>query len=302
MPFSTQRRAWAIAVAVATGGCSVAAEAPRAPSGASQRGSSASWPEPAAPYRVLGPEPASLDLASLANEAPTLSVVASETARCPKGMALVDDRFCIDRWEATLLVRSGSRETPHTPYEPVDDVHAPLRAVTAPDVVPQGYVSGTQAEASCRSSGKRLCTAHEWESACRGSRRTQFPYGNERRAKACNDDVRPRHPVVEAAQRSGIAAEDRWKTGMNLALVNQLPDGLLPTGSREACVTTDGAFDMVGNLHEWIADSDGTFRGGFYMDTTQNGEGCAYQTTAHDIDYHDYSTGFRCCARADGVE
>jgi formylglycine-generating enzyme required for sulfatase activity len=55
---------------------------------------------------------------------------------------------------------------------------------------------------------------------------------------------------------------------------------------------------MVGNLHEWIADPSGVFAGGYFMDTFQNGEGCEYRTRAHDLDYHDYSTGFRCCADA----
>jgi hypothetical protein len=32
------------------------------------------------------------------------------------------------------------------------------------------------------------------------------------------------------------------------------------------------------------------------MDTYQNGEGCEYRTIGHPLDYHDYSTGFRCCA------
>jgi hypothetical protein len=59
---------------------------------------------------------------------------------------------------------------------------------------------------------------------------------------------------------------------------------------------------MVGNLHEWIEDPEGTFRGGFYMDTLINGEGCDYATTAHSKKYHDYSTGFRCCMDADAVE
>jgi hypothetical protein len=53
---------------------------------------------------------------------------------------------------------------------------------------------------------------------------------------------------------------------------------------------------MVGNIHEWT--SDGTFRGGYYLDTKQNGEGCDYKTTAHAKTYYDYSTGFRCCADA----
>jgi hypothetical protein len=53
---------------------------------------------------------------------------------------------------------------------------------------------------------------------------------------------------------------------------------------------------MMGNLHEWTADPAGTFRGGFYVDTVRNGNGCLYATTAHNTSYRDYSTGFRCCA------
>ena len=55
----------------------------------------------------------------------------------------------------------------------------------------------------------------------------------------------------------------------------------------------------MGNLHEWTADPTGTFRGGFYVDTTLNGDGCTYRTTAHGVSHRDYSTGFRCCAEAD---
>jgi sulfatase modifying factor 1 len=52
--------------------------------------------------------------------------------------------------------------------------------------------------------------------------------------------------------------------------------------------------DMVGNVHEWTDDA--SFRGGYYLDTKLNGEGCDYRTTAHAPAYYDYSTGFRCCA------
>ena len=61
-------------------------------------------------------------------------------------------------------------------------------------------------------------------------------------------------------------------------------------------------FDLHGNLHEWVVDADGTFRGGFYVDVLINGPGCTYATTAHTSTYHDYSTGFRCCRDADDVE
>ena len=53
---------------------------------------------------------------------------------------------------------------------------------------------------------------------------------------------------------------------------------------------------MVGNLDEWTADPSGTFQGGYYLDTHLNGDGCEYRTMAHEAWYHDYSTGFRCCA------
>jgi sulfatase modifying factor 1 len=83
---------------------------------------------------------------------------------------------------------------------------------------------------------------------------------------------------------------------MNDPQINQMPGTLALTGAFEGCSNDFGVFDMVGNLHEWISDSDGTFRGGYYMDTRLNGDGCRYTTQAHDTSYHDYSTGFRCCA------
>ena len=42
----------------------------------------------------------------------------------------------------------------------------------------------------------------------------------------------------------------------------------------------------------------GQIQGGYYLDVEKNGEGCGYRTDAHENWYHDYSTGFRCCADA----
>jgi formylglycine-generating enzyme required for sulfatase activity len=72
--------------------------------------------------------------------------------------------------------------------------------------------------------------------------------------------------------------------------------GLARSAEYSKCQTPEGVFDMMGNLHEWVWDQAGTFRGGYYVDTSRNGEGCEYRTTAHDFEYWDYSTGFRCCA------
>ena len=78
--------------------------------------------------------------------------------------------------------------------------------------------------------------------------------------------------------------------------INQQPGTEAAAGAFTGCATPEGVHDLHGNLHEWVADADGTFRGGFYADASLNGAGCAYVTTAHDRAYHDYSTGFRCCA------
>ena len=96
---------------------------------------------------------------------------------------------------------------------------------------------------------------------------------------------------------NGQSAPEEWNPlKMNDERLNQLPGSLARTGSHAGCTNEYGVLDMVGNLHEWTSDPDGTFQGGYYLDTKLNGEGCAYKTTAHDVAYHDYSTGFRCCA------
>jgi hypothetical protein len=84
--------------------------------------------------------------------------------------------------------------------------------------------------------------------------------------------------------------------------LGQVEGALSKTGEHAECVNGFGVFDMVGNLHEWVATDPaavhGTFAGGYYLDTSLNGDGCNYRTVAHAHDYHDYSTGFRCCSGA----
>ncbi len=91
-------------------------------------------------------------------------------------------------------------------------------------------------------------------------------------------------------------------TQLNDARLGQVEGALSRTGEHPECANGFGVVDMVGNLHEWVATDPttarGTFAGGYYLDTSLNGDGCNYKTQAHAHDYHDYSTGFRCCADA----
>lgn len=215
--------------------------------------------------------------------------------RCPRGMAPVTTpghAFCIDRYEASVVeVLEGGKTVPHSPYEPVTGLK--VRARSVPGVVPQGYISGLEAKAACEAAGKRLCAPEEWELACRGRHATTYPYGDEEKPGRCNAERRKTHPVVELFHDSEEPFHDFAK--MNDPRINQLPQTVTKTGARASCKSSFGAFDMVGNLHEWTADPKGQFRGGYYMDTHKNGDGCGYKTVAHDVSYRDYSIGFRCC-------
>ena len=209
---------------------------------------------------------------------------------CPAEMALVEHdslRFCIDRWEAANDRIDG---TEWSPFEAVTGVDVVARAEAG--VVPQAYISGDQAEAACLAADKRLCTTEEWLLACRGPAELTWPYEGAHVPGLCNDDYAS-HPVVDY-----YGTSDAWVwtyEAMNDPGINQQPGTVALTGSHTDCVSAFGVFDLVGNLHEWVADAGGTFRGGFYVDVEINGPGCTYATTAHGRDYHDYSTGFRCC-------
>ena len=232
-----------------------------------------------------------------------------QTPRCPPEMALIvraQGAYCIDRWEASLerRVTSHARE-PWPGNEVVDGREQEMIAVSAPGRRPQGYVSGVQSQVACGNAGKRLCEIDEWVRACRGPVAHVYPYGDARRGGVCNDrdGVSNEHPVVALFDRFAPSRENRAKMWdsewMNDPRLFDLPHGVEPTGARSECKSDYGVYDLVGNLHEWTADPEGTFVGGFFMDTQQNGEGCGYRTRAHKFSYHDYSTGFRCCRDAD---
>ena len=90
-------------------------------------------------------------------------------------------------------------------------------AVSLPGVQPSANITWFQAQAACESSGKRLPSNAEWQAAVTG---TPDP-GSDDGTADCNT-------------ASAFAA--------------------IPAGSRSACKSAHGAFDMVGNLYEWVAD------------------------------------------------
>lgn len=125
---------------------------------------------------------------------------------------------------------------------------------------PKTRVTWFEAKKSCEASGKRLCARSEWSRACGG----KYPWkGKQWDANKCN-----------------TTDEDDFERS------------LASVGSFKSCRSYTGAYDMVGNAFEWVAEK--RIVGGSH----NSGEGlasCGYSSakspssTASDI-------GFRCCA------
>lgn len=210
---------------------------------------------------------------------------------CPEGMALIDGRFCIDRWEASIVDANGRDHSPHHAVGP-----AKVKAQSRAGVLPQAYISAEEGDAACRRVGKHLCTTQEWQDACMGVKRPYriYPYGMEYEKGACNV-ARRLHPVVRI---HGKYVHD--SVILNDPKLNQLDDTVAKTGEFEKCVTPEGVFDLQGNLLEWTqGDKKALLMGGHYVEAKLHGKGCRYVTAGHGPEYHDFTTGFRCCTKAD---
>jgi formylglycine-generating enzyme required for sulfatase activity len=92
-----------------------------------------------------------------------------------------------------------------------------IYAVSLPSEVPSANLTWFQAQEACANAGKRLPTSAEWQVAANG---TPDP-GPDNGTTDCN-----------TAGNGSVTL----------------------TGARTSCVSARGAFDMVGNLVEWVAD------------------------------------------------
>jgi hypothetical protein len=168
--------------------------------------------------------------------------------RCPAD-AVVAGVGCLDKYEASVwrvpnartvnlplvrkiqsgtarvedLTRAGARllGSERDDYAPCDDggqsCTDDIYAVSVPGVTPSAFITWFQAQQACTNSGKRLPSNAEWQAAVAGT-----------------PDPGPDDGVKDCNTFSAFT--------------------VLPTGSRAGCVSARGAFDMVGNLWEWVAD------------------------------------------------
>ena len=135
-----------------------------------------------------------------------------------------------------------------------------------------------EARAACVAAGKRLCSTAEWVSACQGVPAVdQDGSGN-----VLDDMIEGRAwPYADGYRADWCHTEgDRER------------QGALATGLQGTCCTPEGAFDLSGNLQEWV--EDGQLMGGTWF----SGEvsSCTTATSDFGSGFKNRATGFRCCA------
>ena len=150
-----------------------------------------------------------------------------------------------------------------------------------PNQRPLANTSFTQAKEACKETGKRLCTAAEWRRACLGSDDQRFGYGDLYERDRCH---------TASSLQSGHTSM------MNAS------EWLVDSGTKQYC-QTDGVFDLIGNLEEWVLDDwqgrTGSLEGGAWY-TYQEYADCSGMYSRQP-DYRTpmnrpvYSAGFRCC-------
>lgn len=155
---------------------------------------------------------------------------AEKGSRCPSDMVFVSDSgggFCIDRYENSPGKQCMHKD-PANQFETNDNFSQPLCvSVSVEKVAPWVNIPESQAMEICARSGKHLASNAEWYRAALGTPDT------------VNTDSNSQHCVLG---RVGMSHGEE-------------------TGSHSACVSSSGAYDMVGNVWEWV---DGNVINGMY--------------------------------------
>jgi len=163
--------------------------------------------------------------------------------------------------------------------------------------LPSLLVSWGDAKKLCEEKGKRLCMEAEFNFACEGEAMLPYTYGYVRDATACNIDkeYRKREKTLKKYARCMQKPECKAE----LARLDQR----LPAGSLPRCVSPFGAYDLNGNINEWVERPKQEYpnrsglKGGWWGPVRGR---CRPTVGFHKEDDYGYEEGFRCCKDAEG--
>jgi hypothetical protein len=239
-------------------------------------------------------------LANLGAKPGAMSPAEASTLSCPAGMVEVEGDYCPYVEQKCVRWLDPESKMRCADFEPGSSTcvgrtvhkHFCIDRFEYPNVVGQKPVvmkDWYEAKATCEGEGKRLCGDSEWTLACEGQERLPYPYGYARSSEACNID-KPHLDVDEKAMA------DASRRGAEVARLDQR----VASGSLEACVSPYGAYDMTGNVDEWVVNEGGKpyksgLKGGYWGPVRDR---CRPMTTAHNELFEFYQIGFRCCGDA----
>lgn len=153
------------------------------------------------------------------------------------------------------------------------------------------FITHYEAADRCKADGKRLCNEDEWTFACEGEEATPYPYGYVRDPEKCPKDGKWR-----AFNGKALTPRDGFEAMLEL---DRLWQGV-PSGSRPACKSVFGVYDMTGNIDEWTTsvregERPSILKGGYWGPVRTR---CRPSTRSHDENHAFYQQGFRCCSDA----
>lgn len=177
----------------------------------------------------------------------------SNPAKCPSDMVWVEaGKFCIDKYEASngggeyYVDMNGDGDTDDTAVNVYGDgtiwneTTPTAKAVSVPNAKPWVYVNQVQAKAACLAAGKHLATNYEMLLAAKG---TPDPHSSAPAAgtEPCNIWF-----------RDNTAADDLPSGAVEAGCYTYDGDNSChKTGTATSCVSTAGAYDLIGNVWEW---------------------------------------------------
>ncbi len=183
--------------------------------------------------------------------------------------------FSIDTFEASLEIgEDGS-----------------AAAVSGKHLVPATRMSWFAAQEACQAAGKRLCTEEEWVAACQNA----APIDDDNNG-AFADDMVEGSSYPYADYHVSRRCWDGHSRGSKCGPDNDQDCRPVYTGELPGCVSSDGVYDLTGNVEEWVGATPETavLLGGAF-DTSKDHARCYRRNDTYGPGFSNVRTGFRCC-------